>query len=302
MSFNKFIFAATVMVAALALGACSDDDDNPVMIAVPDLSGLTQTAAESSITDAGLTVGTVTMSGSDTVAVGDLISQDPSAGTLVGANGMVDLNVSFGVAAAYTVSITNITHAQPMTPIAVVLHKHGYDAWNLGASASAGLEMLAESGSPASFLSEASANGNTVTTSASAGLTMPGIKTTLNMEVPIADVAGLHVSFASMFANTNDAFTGVTYLHIASLAVEESVSEMARVYDSGTEANTEAQADMPGPLGSTAGGFDAAREALNVVTVHAGVVTTADGLLTSGLSEVDRWLGPGAKVTVTRTK
>ncbi|MDH3505322.1 MAG: PASTA domain-containing protein, partial [Nitrospirota bacterium] len=54
-----------------------------VGIAVPNVVGLTQAAAQSAITSAGLTVGTVTMANSPTVAIGNVISQTPSAGTNV---------------------------------------------------------------------------------------------------------------------------------------------------------------------------------------------------------------------------
>jgi len=204
--------------------------------------------------------------------------------------------------ATYDIAVTNITNAQPMTPLAVVLHKHGYSAWSLGSAASSGLEMLAEGGATTNFLNEADANSNVVVSTTGGGVT-PGTTTTVSMTIPVADVVGLHVSLASMFANTNDAFTGVSTLHIADLAVNASTSAYARVYDAGTEANTEAQTDMPGPLGSGAsGGFDAARETLDRVTIHAGVISADDGLSGSNLTEADRWLGTGAKVTVTRTQ
>src|SRR5262249_46971302 len=49
-------------------------------VAVPNVVGLTQAAATTSLTGAGLTVGTVTTSPSTTVAAGLVISQTPTAG------------------------------------------------------------------------------------------------------------------------------------------------------------------------------------------------------------------------------
>ena len=197
--------------------------------------------------------------------------------------------------ASYDISVTNITNAQPMTPLAVVLHKHGYSGWTLGGAASSGLEMLAEGGATTDFLNEADTNSNVVMSKAGGGVG-PGTTTTVSMTIPAADVAGLHVSLASMFANTNDGFTGVSTMHIADLVVGDSASAHARVYDAGTEMNSELAADLPGKMGS--GGTNTT----SVVLIHAGVLTTDDGLTMSALGEADRWLGPGAKVTVTRTQ
>ena len=64
---------------------------------VPDVVGSTQAAAEAAITGAGFTVGNVTTEYSDTVAAGDVISQNPSAGTSLPSGSAVDLVVSLGV-------------------------------------------------------------------------------------------------------------------------------------------------------------------------------------------------------------
>ncbi|MCA1903194.1 MAG: PASTA domain-containing protein, partial [Candidatus Hydrogenedens sp.] len=64
---------------------------------VPDVVGLSQSSAESAITGAGLTVGTVTQQCSDTVPAGNVISQTPTAGTQVSPGTTVDLVVSTGL-------------------------------------------------------------------------------------------------------------------------------------------------------------------------------------------------------------
>ncbi len=63
---------------------------------VPDVLGMARTAAEASITAAGLTVGTVTEQNHDTVAVGGVVSQSPQAGARVATDFAVDLVVSLG--------------------------------------------------------------------------------------------------------------------------------------------------------------------------------------------------------------
>src|ERR1700724_2388045 len=53
----------------------------PQMVTVPNVEGLTQAAATAAITAAKLTVGTVTQQSSNTVATGNVISQDPASGS-----------------------------------------------------------------------------------------------------------------------------------------------------------------------------------------------------------------------------
>src|ERR1700732_1125954 len=55
----------------------------PQMVTVPNVEGLTQAAATAAITAAKLTVGTVTQQSSNTVATGNVISQDPASGSCV---------------------------------------------------------------------------------------------------------------------------------------------------------------------------------------------------------------------------
>ena len=63
---------------------------------VPDVVGLEQTVAESAILADGFTVGTVTFQSSAVVPFGDVISQDPIAGTSAALGSPVNLVVSSG--------------------------------------------------------------------------------------------------------------------------------------------------------------------------------------------------------------
>src|SRR4051812_7432711 len=78
--------------SALALVVSS----GPAQIAVPIVVGLTQTAASSAVTGAGLTVGVVSLVQSATVPAGVVISESPTAGTLVAPGSAVSLTVSSG--------------------------------------------------------------------------------------------------------------------------------------------------------------------------------------------------------------
>jgi beta-lactam-binding protein with PASTA domain len=82
----------------------------PALVDVPDVTGLSQAAAETAIANAGLTVGDVTMANSETVPAGDVISQDPAACTVcAAADDPVDLVVSTGPLDLSDISITSIS-------------------------------------------------------------------------------------------------------------------------------------------------------------------------------------------------
>ncbi|HET6421532.1 MAG TPA: PASTA domain-containing protein, partial [Geobacteraceae bacterium] len=67
-------------------------------LAVPDVTGLILAAAKAAITRAGLNVGTVTRQNSAAVISGNVISQEPAAGTSTSAGATVKLVVSSGPA------------------------------------------------------------------------------------------------------------------------------------------------------------------------------------------------------------
>ena len=67
-------------------------------VSVPNVVGMTQTAAQTAITTAKLTVGTVTEQYSTTVAAGNVISQNPAAGASVAQNSAVALVVTYASA------------------------------------------------------------------------------------------------------------------------------------------------------------------------------------------------------------
>ena len=203
---------------------------------------------------------------------------------------------------SYQITVSNLTNGQAFTPPAVILHDGDYHAWHAGMTASIGLEKLAEGGDVSEFLDMAAASSHVSATMASAnGPFGPGASETLTVMVAQSDK--LRLSLATMLANTNDAFTGISEADIGELAVGESMVVMAPAYDAGTEANTEASGTIPGPADTTVGGgegYNAATETGRVVTIHPGIVSMDDGLSTSILSEAHRWQNPVAKITIER--
>lgn len=71
-------------------------------VSIPNVVGQTQAAAQSTITGAGLTVGTITSQSSASVPNGSVVSQNPTAGSSVPTGSAVNLVVSTGPAADET--------------------------------------------------------------------------------------------------------------------------------------------------------------------------------------------------------
>jgi len=67
------------------------------MVTVPTVTGISQASAQSAITAAGLTDGAISQSFSNTVAAGNVMSQNPTAGTSVPSGSPVDLVISLGI-------------------------------------------------------------------------------------------------------------------------------------------------------------------------------------------------------------
>jgi len=198
---------------------------------------------------------------------------------------------------SYTVTVTNLTNAQPLSPIAVLLHGNtGENAmWKTGARASVPLEKLAEGGDNADFLADESAIAN----QASDDVVLPGMST--SVIITSTDLIANYFTVATMLVNTNDAFSGLTGIDISSLAIDENKSWNINAYDSGTELNNEAAGTMPGPADGGIG-YDSTRDDVDFVGYHSGVVSQDDGLSSSVLTQAHRFDNPVIKVTIIRTK
>ena len=89
-------------------------------VTVPNVVGMTQAAATTAITGAGLKVGTVTTQSSSTasaVSAGQVISESPAEGTSVAAGSSVNLVVSSGPAPTGDVSLTNLIVPKQITTL-----------------------------------------------------------------------------------------------------------------------------------------------------------------------------------------
>ena len=190
----------------------------------------------------------------------------------------------------FDIEVLNLTAGQPLSPPVVVLHGGSYRAWHAGQPASGALEVLAESGDASGFGDLDGVN----TLVRFSEMVRPG--ESVSFAVAIDEGAVAEASLVTMLVNTNDAFTGFTGFDLAS--VEGSQTWRLRAYDAGTEANTELAATVPGLTGGPAG-YDSARDDVDFVHVHAGVLSVHD-MHTSALAAGNRFDNPVAQVTVTR--
>jgi YD repeat-containing protein len=83
----------------------------PVMVVVPDVTGMTQAGAETAIMTAGLSVGTITTANSSTVSSGQVISQNPAAGVSTPQGSAVALVISLGPLMVSAPDVTGMTQA-----------------------------------------------------------------------------------------------------------------------------------------------------------------------------------------------
>jgi hypothetical protein len=204
----------------------------------------------------------------------------------------------------FQVSIINLSQAQPLSPVAAVLHQDEFAAWQLSQPASNGLEVLAEGGDNSDFLTEAQANETQYLTHVSSeGVLLPGVSTSLSLS---SDHEGtVELTLATMLVNTNDAFAGVTGVDLTDLTVGETARYNLPVYDAGTEFNSEESGTIPGPADGGEG-YNAERDDIaDQVTRHPGVVSEGvDGGLDenplSTLQENHRFDAPIARIVVTR--
>ena len=194
----------------------------------------------------------------------------------------------------FTVEVSNLTAGQPFSPIAVIAHTEG-SLWKIGEPATTALERMAEGGDNSVLLQFGSAIANI----SSEAPVAPGAQTTLTLTTD--SLEALKLSLSTMMVNTNDGFTGLNAMDVSSLAVNETLTHFTLAYDAGTESNSESSGTIPGPADGGEG-FNEARDDVNVVAMHRGVVSQHDGLTRSVLNSEHKFDNPLAKVVITRTQ
>ncbi|WHI52343.1 spondin domain-containing protein [Microbulbifer sp. MLAF003] len=200
------------------------------------------------------------------------------------------------VTMGFEITVTNLTHNQPLSPVAIVAHDSALHGWVVGEPSSAGLELLAEGGDNSEFRMELEDSGGFASMSAEAPLG-PGASESLSLE--FAEQEEVLLTIATMLVNTNDAFSGITRIDVSSLAVGDSLQRLAPIYDAGTEFNSELVGTIPGPADGGEG-FNVEREDVNFVSRHPGVVSRADGYAESTLDQSHRFDQTAMLLSITR--
>lgn len=193
----------------------------------------------------------------------------------------------------YEITVSNLTNAQPFSPLTALLHNSG-EAWMVGGVASDALENIAESGDNSAlmasdFVLSAASNGAVLAHGQSATFTVS------------SSSESKYLSLVTMLVNTNDAFSGLNKIDITQLSVNDSLQYKPGAYDAGTEANSEEAGTIPGPA-DNGEGYNAARDDVNFVTMHSGIISSDDGLADSVLNFEHKFDNPVMAVTITRIK
>jgi len=202
--------------------------------------------------------------------------------------------------AIFRVTVSNLTNAQPLSPVAVVAHSVGFSPFTVGQAATQGLERLAEEGDNSEFLTEAQANSSVLTTESGTAPIAPANSESFDIVVDSSQPGVLQLSVMTMLVNTNDAFSGLNAVDIGALQPQESMTLHSAAYDAGTELDSELAAHIPGPAANGEGFNNARDDETDQVTMHNGVITSDDGLTNSVLIEQHRFDNPVTQITITR--
>ncbi len=190
-------------------------------------------------------------------------------------------------AVRYKVTITNATKGQILGPVTVISHSAQTRLFDIGAPASPGLAHQAEEGDPSQLIAQMTANPEVLIARTNGAVTPPGMSASVNI---VVDDTNPYISLASMLVSTNDAFVALRDIP----APATKATYLARVYDAGSEFNSEDCAWVPGPPCGSAGMHDPT-PAEGFVRIHKGVHGIG-----SLAPEVFDWRDAGAEVTIER--
>jgi hypothetical protein len=131
----------------------------------------------------------------------------------------------------------------PLAPVAWTVHQEANALFTVGTAASAGLEGLAEDGSPVALV-ESLTEANKGAAAIPTGGTEPApiFAPDGNYTFEITAVPGDHISLATMFVQSNDWFFSVSNLPLfdgSGKALNRDITGYATLYDAGTEINEE---------------------------------------------------------------
>jgi hypothetical protein len=202
------------------------------------------------------------------------------------------------LAAGITVEVQNLTQGMYFTPVAVVAHIPDASLFEVGEEASPEIQEMAEGGSLAGLTALGGTISADILAEPAAGPLGPTAKVSGSFMTADGNTV---LSVVAMILPSNDDLSGLNAWDLSQLAVGDSWSTTARVYDSGTEINSEASGTMPGPADGGEG-FNPMRNDTGFVAMHPGVVSGDDGLSSSVLTVQHKFDNPAIRIKVTRTE
>ncbi len=199
MDSHKFLRSLLVAFCASAvLTACGGGGGGTSNVTVPNVVGATQAAADSSITAAGLTVGSTGMAASPSVPSGSVISESPAAGSSVASGSAVNLTVSSGPSTVNVPNVVGATQAAASTTLTGAGLKVGTVTMATSTTVAAG-NVISESPAAGTSVAAGSAVNLTVSTGASGNVSVPNVVGTTQASASTAIVAaGLTVGTVTM--------------------------------------------------------------------------------------------------------
>jgi len=146
-------------------------------------------------------------------------------------------NIIITPANQYTFELNSLSEGQPLTPPVVAVYDDIAAFFEVGGTASEGLEILAEEGMTADLISELESTMGISSVGAFGDGPGPMQSGTFY------GVPGQLMTIVSMFARTNDVITGAMSMELPEAG--NPVSLETNAYDAGTEENTGLMADIP---------------------------------------------------------
>jgi beta-lactam-binding protein with PASTA domain len=166
----------------------------PQTVTVPNVEGLTQAAATTAITAAKLTGGTVTQQSSNTMATGNVISQDPASGISVTQGSPVNLVISSGPQMVTVPNVEGLAQDAATTAITAVKLTGGTVTQQTSNTVAAG-----------NVISQDPASGSSVAQESKVSLVIssgPPMVTVPNLEGLTQDAATTAISAAKLIVGT----------------------------------------------------------------------------------------------------
>lgn len=194
--------------------------------------------------------------------------------------------------AKYKVTITNPNRGQPLAPALIITHSERFSLFETnGEPASPGLATMAETGAPFDLQVEVDGAPGVKSTDVLPGLNpnppvfLPG---TSNYTVIKTSRKAAYFTIVAMLGMTNDAFYALRGIP---LPKRGKITLFADAYDAGSEKNTEATDDIPGPTNNHVDPGE------GFIHIHTGIRDAGD--LDAAIYD---WRNPVAMITVERIR